>query len=228
VLCSAGANARSRDREGRRPVDLTRDEEIVHFLWALVSKEVAVRGGPTPFGFGDADVHVLINHNDPRFAVENLDFDGDSYDDGSQRLKSAGKVSRMRTAGPIHTGARLPRIRPLTPLESPRHKKFGAESVDYPRRGTVKTAKSVAFQLEQDESEEEEIEETRIEGRRNIPVFEKSIRCRSGSGWYNLNARHSLTGTSQTLSSRVPTTETLIHTEKTLVSIRRQKSELSK
>ena len=50
-----------------------------------------------PFGYGDADAHVLINHNDPRFAAENLDFDPDSYDDGSKRLKSAGKVSRMRT-----------------------------------------------------------------------------------------------------------------------------------
>jgi len=47
VLCAAGANARSRDREGRRPVDMTRDEEVVQFLWALVSKEVAVKGGPT-------------------------------------------------------------------------------------------------------------------------------------------------------------------------------------
>jgi hypothetical protein len=90
---------------------------------------------------------VLINFNDPKFAVENLDFDPDSYDDGSQRLKSAGKVSRMRTSGPIHTGARLPRIRPLSPLEDPKHQRFGAEAHEYPRRGTAKTSKSVAFQV---------------------------------------------------------------------------------
>jgi hypothetical protein len=47
ILCTAGASARSRDREGRRPVDMTHDEVVVQFLWALVSKEVAVRGGPT-------------------------------------------------------------------------------------------------------------------------------------------------------------------------------------
>lgn len=47
ILCTAGASARSRDREGRRPVDMTNDEVVVQFLWALVSKEVAVRGGPT-------------------------------------------------------------------------------------------------------------------------------------------------------------------------------------
>jgi hypothetical protein len=100
-----------------------------------------------PFGYGDGDSHVVINHTDPRFAVENLDFDPDSYDDGSQRLKSAGKVSRMRTSGPIHTGARLPRIRPLTPLEDPKHQKYGHAPVD-PRRGTAaKTSKSVAFQV---------------------------------------------------------------------------------
>ena len=51
-----------------------------------------------PFGYGDGDSHVVINHTDPRFAVENLDFDPDSYDDRSQRLKSEGKVSRMRTS----------------------------------------------------------------------------------------------------------------------------------
>jgi len=95
ILCSAGANARARDRESRRPVDMTNDEAIVQFLWALVSREVAVRGGPTVFGYGDADSHVMINHVDPRFAVENLDFDPDTYDDGSKRLKSAGKVRRL-------------------------------------------------------------------------------------------------------------------------------------
>ena len=47
ILCTAGASARSRDREGRRPVDMTNDEAVVQFLWALVSKEVAIRGGPT-------------------------------------------------------------------------------------------------------------------------------------------------------------------------------------
>ena len=62
ILCSAGANARARDRESRRPVDMTNDEAIVQFLWALVSREVAVRGGPTVFGYGDADSHVMINH----------------------------------------------------------------------------------------------------------------------------------------------------------------------
>jgi len=169
---------------------MTRDEEVVQFLWALVSKEVAVKGGPTPFGWGDADTHVVINHNDPKFAVENLDFDPDGYDDGSKRVRSAGKVARMRTSGPIHTGARLPRIRPLTPLESPRHKKYGEECVQYSRRGTAKTAKSVAFQLEDDESEEEGIEEMRMGGRVNIAVNDKKIRCRSGSGWYNVNSRH--------------------------------------
>ena len=97
ILCGAGANARARDREGRRPTDMTTDEDIVQFLWALVSKEVAVRGGPTPFGYGDADAHVVINHVDPRFAVENLDFDPGQFDDGSKRLRSAGKVARMRT-----------------------------------------------------------------------------------------------------------------------------------
>ena len=65
-------------------------------------------------------------------------------------------------------------------------------------------------QLEEDESEEEEIEETRIQGRENIPVYEKTIRCRSGSGWYNVNAQHALTGTAQTISSRVPPFGTLI------------------
>ena len=63
------------------------------------------------------------------------------------RAHTHAQVTRMRTAGPIHTGARLPRLRPLTPLESPRHRKFGADSVEYPRRGTAKTAKSVAFQV---------------------------------------------------------------------------------
>jgi hypothetical protein len=53
----------------------------------------------------------------------------------------------MRTAGPIHTGSRLPRLRPLTPLESPGHKKYGVQSLEFPRRGTAKTAKSVAFQV---------------------------------------------------------------------------------
>jgi hypothetical protein len=95
ILCSAGANARARDRESRRPVDMTNDEAIVQFLWALVSREVAVRGGPTVFGYGDADSHVMINHTDARFAVENLDFDPDTHDDGSKRLKSAGKVRRL-------------------------------------------------------------------------------------------------------------------------------------
>jgi ankyrin repeat protein len=47
MLCSVGASARCRDREGRRPVDMTNDEAVVQFLRALVSKEVAVRGGPT-------------------------------------------------------------------------------------------------------------------------------------------------------------------------------------
>jgi hypothetical protein len=106
-------------------VDLTHDEEIIQFLWALVSSQVAVRGGPTPFGFGDADNLVLINYNDRKFAVENLEFNEESCDDGSVRRGSAAKVTRMRTAGPIHTGARLPCIRPLTPLESPHHKKYG-------------------------------------------------------------------------------------------------------
>jgi len=192
VLCSAGANARCRDREGRRPVDLTHDEEIIQFLWALVSSQVAVRGGPTPFGFGDADNLVLINYNDRKFAVENLEFNEESCDDGSVRRGSAAKVTRMRTAGPIHTGARLPCIRPLTPLESPHHKKYGEESVNYPRRGTAKTIKSVAFQLNDDESEDETIEEMRLEGRNNAPISTKTIRCRSGSGWYNFNARHNL------------------------------------
>ena len=63
------------------------------------------------------------------------------------RAHTHAQVTHMRTAGPIHTGARLPRLRPLTPLESPRHRKFGADSVEYPRRGTAKTAKSVAFQV---------------------------------------------------------------------------------
>ena len=169
ILCSAGASARSRDREGRRAVDMTCDESVVQFLWALVSREVAVRGGPTPFGYGDDDSHVLLNHNDPRFAVENFDFDPVAHDDGSDRLRSAGKVQRMRTAGPIHTGARLPRLRPLSPLESPRHKRYGVSSYGYPRRGTAKTAKSVAFQLQDDDSEHEAVEETRLEGRNNIP-----------------------------------------------------------
>jgi len=65
-------------------------------------------------------------------------------------------------------------------------------------------------QLEENESEEEEIEETRMQGRDNIPVYEKTIRCRSGSGWYNLNAQHTLNTTSQTLSSRVPPIDILI------------------
>ena len=97
ILCSAGANARARDRESRRPVDMTNDEAVVQFLWALVSREVAVRGGPTVFGYGDADTHVVLNHADPRFAVENLDFDPDTYDDGSKRLKSAGKVRAKKS-----------------------------------------------------------------------------------------------------------------------------------
>lgn len=71
---------------------MTNDEAIVQFLWALVSREVAVRGGPTVFGYGDADSHVMINHTDAKFALENLDFDPNTYDDGSKRLKSAGKV----------------------------------------------------------------------------------------------------------------------------------------
>ena len=29
---------------------MTNDEAIVQFLWSLVSREVAVRGGPTVFG----------------------------------------------------------------------------------------------------------------------------------------------------------------------------------
>ncbi len=74
---------------------MTNYEAIVQFLWTLVSREVAVRGGPTVFGYGNADSHVMINHTDARFAVENLDFDPDTYDDGSKRLKSAGKVRRL-------------------------------------------------------------------------------------------------------------------------------------
>ena len=45
-------------------------------------------------------------------------------------------------------------------------------------------------QLEDDESEEEGIEEMRMGGRVNIAVNDKKIRCRSGSGWYNVNSRH--------------------------------------
>ena len=45
-------------------------------------------------------------------------------------------------------------------------------------------------QLEDDESEEEGIEEMRMGGRVNIAVHDKKIRCRSGSGWYNVNSRH--------------------------------------
>jgi hypothetical protein len=63
------------------------------------------------------------------------------------RALAHAQVTRMRAAGPIHTGSRLPRLRPLTPLESPGHKKYGVQSLKFPRRGTAKTAKSVAFQV---------------------------------------------------------------------------------
>ena len=81
-------------------------------------------------------------------------------------------------------------------------------------------------QLEEDESEEEEIEETRLQGRDNIPVYEKTVRCRSGSGWYNLNAKHTLNTTAQTLSSRVPPIDILIQVS-SLLLIRRYPSPAS-
>ena len=53
-------------------------------------------------------------------------------------------------------------------------------------------------------------------------MYEKKIRCGSGSAWYHQNARHSLSVTSQTLSSRVATSEQLLQAEKAHVNIRRK------
>ncbi|EKX33554.1 hypothetical protein GUITHDRAFT_90697 [Guillardia theta CCMP2712] len=61
TLMEGGANARMRDREGRRPLDMS-DEPLVHaLLREKAGNEVAVRGGPTPFGWGDHDTYVDAN-----------------------------------------------------------------------------------------------------------------------------------------------------------------------
>mmetsp|Transcript_2914 Transcript_2914/g.6968 ORF Transcript_2914/g.6968 Transcript_2914/m.6968 type:complete len:147 (-) Transcript_2914:469-909(-) len=61
TLVEAGANARMRDKEGRRPLDMSSEPLVHSLLREKAGGEVAVRGGPTPFGWGDHDTFVDAN-----------------------------------------------------------------------------------------------------------------------------------------------------------------------
>jgi hypothetical protein len=61
ALLQAGADSRARDREMRRPADMCALPQVYDVLMLQRLPQQCVSGGPTPFGHGDADSHVLIN-----------------------------------------------------------------------------------------------------------------------------------------------------------------------
>jgi ankyrin repeat protein len=61
ALLAAGADSRVRDREMRRPADMCALPQVYEVLSQQRPPEHCVSGGPTPFGYGDGDAHVLVN-----------------------------------------------------------------------------------------------------------------------------------------------------------------------
>lgn len=206
MLLSAGASARARDIEGRRPMDMTNVAEVHAVLSETVGNTVAVRGGPTPFGRGDADKAVVLNVADNNFATEEEEDGG--WDPVHGVRKSVG------TAGPMYRGARLPRIRPVTPGTAAPDNVFEEEK--YLGHAEAKemrtTSKSVGFYgVEDEEDEEAEPAARRVAVR---------------SGWYRTNERHTLHVPAQTLRSRCVGTDNVMEFEKKKLSVKRMLAEM--
>lgn len=197
LILDAGADSRMRDREGRRPMDMTTLEEVRETL-RNVAGNSAVRGGPTIFGYGDVgDRHVKANKYDPSFATHTTDKDVTSVDETSGQ--------RMRTghSAPAYQGVVLPRLRPQSPVAPLTPGGWLSVGKDSPLASSLRTPNPPGVKLPTKEV-------GWGDGGGAWQNMKELRQIRVKSSWYNFNDRHTLNYPTQTIHSRCETVGALM------------------